>query len=176
MKSPKFDEHDRKKVIAEVEVHFGVQLSTVGSRHKFLEAKDGRTYWVLGGYEDWHGIPPDMFEEEERRRTNGVLVVAKRYPNRIDVYSGPLQPLIESKGTLSHTQKGEYQFNIHIRGSHLFVKEVQGLSLTKLAEAPYSAQEKDSDKKAKELAAIFDELSPDEQRELLKRFSNEQKT
>jgi hypothetical protein len=53
---------------------------------------------------------------------------------------------------------------------------VQGLSLTKLGEAPYTQLEKDSDKKAKEFAALIDKLSPDEKRELLKRLSDELKT
>jgi hypothetical protein len=56
MKPPrlKFDEQDRRKVISEVEVHFNTKLSSVGSRPKYLEDKNGKSYWVLGGYEDWH--------------------------------------------------------------------------------------------------------------------------
>ncbi len=176
MKSPKFDEHDRRKVISEVEGHFGVHLSPVGSRRKFLEDEVGRTFWVLGGYEDWHGIPPEMIEEEERRSTNGVLVVAKRYKNRIYVYSGALQSLIEHKDMLSHTQKGDYQFNISVRGNHLFIKEVPGLILAKLGEAQYSGEEKDSDKRIQEFKAIFAKLSPEDQAELLKKLANEQET
>ena len=131
MVSPKFDEQDRKKVISEVEKHFGVHLSRVGSHRKFLEDSSHRTFLVLGGYEDWHGIPPDMLEEEEKRNSNGVLVVAKRHTNSIDVFSGPLQTLIDNKSKLSHTQKGNYQFHIHILGSHLFIKEIPSLSLAK---------------------------------------------
>lgn len=176
MKSLKFDEHDRKKVISEVEEHFGVQLSRVGSRRKFLESEGGKTFWVLGGYDDWHGIPPEMVDEEKCRNTNGVLVVAKRYNNRIDIFSGPLQPLIDNKGMLSHTKKGEYQFNINIRGNHLFIKEIQGLSLVKLGEAQYSEEEKDSEKKVQEIKAVLSKLSPEERRELLAKLVNEQET
>jgi len=176
MKSLKFDEHDRKKVISEVEDHFGVQLSPVGSRRKFLESEDGKTFWVLGGYEDWHGIPPEMLEEEKCRSTNGVLIVAKRYKNRIDIFSGPLQPLIENKKKLSHTKKGDYQFNINIRGNHLFIKEIQDLSLAKLGEAQYSGEQKDSEKKVQEIKAVLSKLSPEERRELLEKLVNEQET
>ena len=176
MKSPKFDKHDRRKVISEVEDHFGVHLSPVGTRRKFLENSNRKTFWVLGGYEDWHDIPPEMLEEEERRSTTGVLVVAKRYENRIDVYSDPLEPLIKSKELLSHTKKGDYQFNISIRGNHLFIKEIPGLSLAALEMAPYSAEEKDSDKKLQALKIMFSKLSAEEQQELLQKLRNEQGT
>ena len=109
MSSPKFDEQDRKKVISEVEKHFDVHLSRVGSRRKFLEDSSHKTYWVIGGYEDWHGIPPDMFEQEEKRNSNGVLVIAKRHASRIDIFSGSLQSLIINKSKLSHTKKGDFQ-------------------------------------------------------------------
>jgi hypothetical protein len=176
MKSPKFDEHDRRKVISEVEDHFSVHLSPVGTRRKFLEDGNGKTFWVLGGYEDWHGIPPEMLEEEERRSTNGVLVVAKRYKSRIDVYSGPLEPLIKNKELLSHAKKGDYQFNINIRGNHLFIKEIPDLSLAVLGESQYSVEEKDSDKKLQALKGMFSKLSSEEQQELLQKLRNEQET
>ena len=56
MKSPKFDEQDRSKVISEIEEYFNTRLSRVGSRRKYLKDENGKSYWVFGGYEDWHGI------------------------------------------------------------------------------------------------------------------------
>jgi hypothetical protein len=176
MKSPKFDEHDRKKVISEIEDHFGVHLSRLGSHRKYLEDEDGTTFWILGGYEDWHGISWEMLDEEEIRRSNGVLVVAKRYENRVDVFSGLLQPLIDNRGMLSHTQKGNYQFHINIRGNHLFLKEIPDLSLVKLGEVSYSGEEKESDKKIEAFKAIFSNLSPEQQRQVLEMLSNKQET
>lgn len=172
MKSPKFDEQDRSKVISEIEEYFNTRLSRVGSRRKYLKDENGKSYWVFGGYEDWHGIPQDMFEEETRRATEGVLVVAKRFRNRIDIYSGPLQPIIDSRDTLSHTQTGDYQFNIYIRSNHLFIKEVAGLSLAKLGETPYSEGEKESDTNIGELKKIISKLSAKEREELLKEYSD----
>ncbi|GMR20368.1 MAG: hypothetical protein BMS9Abin36_0963 [Gammaproteobacteria bacterium] len=172
MISQRFDEQDRKKVISEVETHFGVSLSRVGSRRKFLEDSNHRTFWVLGGYDDWHGIPPDMIEDEEKRNSNGVLIVAKRHKNRIDVFSGSLQLLIVNKAKLAHTKKGDYQFNIHIRGNHLFVKEIAELSLAKLGEASYTNEDKVTDKKTEEIEALLNELSPEEQKEILETYAN----
>ena len=176
MASPKFDEQDRKKVISEVENHYGVKLTRVGSRRKYLEDSTHRTFWVLGGYEDWHGIPPDMFEEEEKRNTNGVLVVAKRHTKSIDIYSGPLQTLINYKTKLSHTQKGDYQFNINIRGNHLFIKQIPSLSLTKLGEAPYTQEQKETDDKNKELISLLNKLSPEEREKILQAVAEKNET
>ena len=80
MTSPKFDEQDRKKVISEVEKHFNVNLSRVGSRRKYLEDSSHKSYWVIGGYEDWHGIPPDMFEQEEKRNRTAFLLLLNGTP------------------------------------------------------------------------------------------------
>jgi len=104
MVNPKFDETDRRKVIAEIETHFGVKLSPVGTRRKYLQDQTRRTFWVFGGYEDWHGIPAEMMEAEEKRNAEGILVVAKRGRTRIDIYTGPLLPLIKNKKSLSHTR------------------------------------------------------------------------
>ena len=75
MTSQKFHAQDRRNVRGKVEKHYGVKLSPVGSHRKYLE-DEPETYCVLGGYGDWHGIPPDMIEEEEKRDKEGILVIA----------------------------------------------------------------------------------------------------
>jgi hypothetical protein len=62
MQKYKFDESDRAKVVSEVEKHFGVKLSRVGHYRKFLQDASGASYWILGAYEDWHGVKSDMLE------------------------------------------------------------------------------------------------------------------
>ncbi len=172
MTSLKFDEQDRKKVISEVEKHFNVHLSRVGSRRKYLEDSNHKSYWVIGGYDDWHGIPPDMLKEEEKRNSNGVLVIAKRHTSRVDIYSGSLQTLIINKIKLSHTKKDDYQFNINIRGNHLFIKEIPGFSLSKLGEAPYTGESKKADKEIEKVKNLFNKLSPEEQKEIIEAYGN----
>lgn len=144
MKSVKFDESDRGKVIAEVESHFGVTLSRVGKFHKFLKDASGKSYWVLGGYEYWHGVPSEMLEAEKQDPTDGVLIVAKRWPKAIDIFFGELQPMVVNERALCHTQTGDFQFNIFIRGNLMTVKEIPSLVLHKLgprhqAELPVAA-------------------------------------
>lgn len=176
MKPPKFDEHDRKRVISEVEQYFNVNLSRVGSRRKYLEDKNGKSYWILGGYEDWHGIPPDMLLKEEQRSTDGTLVVAKRYIKKIDIFSGQLQPLILNKKKLSHTKLGDYQFNIQIKGNHLYIKELPDLVLTKLGESQFAVEDKVSNKNAAKVKAILNRLTPEERESLLNEFSTKTET
>lgn len=128
----KFNESDRDKVIAVVEQHFGVKLSNVGTRKKYLQDQSGRSFWVLGGYDNWHGIPPDMMEEEVKRNTNGVLVVAKRHLHSIEIFAGGLKPMVQSKGDLYRTKNGDFHFNVHIVLTHLNIKEIEGFSLVRI--------------------------------------------
>lgn len=171
MQKHKFDETDRNKVISEVERHFGTKLSRVGKYRKFLQDPSGKSYWVFGGYEDWHGITSDMLKEEQRRATDGVLVVAKRHKSTIDIFTGPLEPLIANSRDLSHTQTGDYQFNITTRGKFIIIKEVPTLTLRSLG----TSQEVGSaiSPKLREVEAIVEKLSPEERAQLLAQLSGE---
>jgi hypothetical protein len=176
MANPRFDETDRRKVIAEIQSHYGVKLSPVGTRRKYLRDQNNRTFWVFGGYEDWHGIPAEMMEAEEKRNAEGILVVAKRVRTKIDIYTGPLLPLIISKKSLSHTQKDEYQFNIRIRGNSLSIHEVPGLHLSALGTASYPMEEKASDKAVEKVETIIRKLSPEAREELYAKLSKKSET
>jgi len=172
MTNPKFDETDRRKVIAQIESHYQVKLTRVGTRRKYLQDQNKRSFWVFGGYEDWHGIPAEMMEAEEKRNADGILIVAKRGRTRIDIYSGPLLLLIKNKKSLAHSQKGEYQFNIRLRGNSLTINEVPGLHLTALGTASYPTEEKATDKAFEEVEAIIGrKLSPASREQLFAKLS-----
>ena len=173
MEKTKFNERDRDHVISEIEAHMQVRLTRVGNYRKFLQDNAGRSYWVLGGYEDWHGITSSMMEDEIRRDTDGVLVVAKRHKTSIAIFHGPLRPLVAARRDLSHTQTGDYQFNVASRGSSLVIKEVLGLTLRRLGDPqdvgrPVTAE-------ATKLEALVAKLSPDERRRLLDRLASDSK-
>lgn len=176
MKSLKFDEADREKVISEVEKNLKVKLTRMGRRRKCLSDQNGRTFWVLGGYQNWHGIPPDMLKEEKRKSTNGVLVVAKRDISKIDIYSGSLQKLVENETHLSHTQNGDFQFNIDIRGDRLIIKEVPELVLSRIGAPTYEIKEKDEDKKFQRMKEAFRQLTSEQRENLLKELGVKSKT
>lgn len=152
-----------------MEQHFGTKLSRVGKYRKFLQDPSGKSYWVFGGYEDWHGITSDMLKEEQSRATDGVLVVAKRHKSTIDIFAGPLNPLIANSRDLSHTQTGDYQFNIAVRGNSLTIKEIPALTLRKLG-APQEVGPAVSPE-FKEAEAMLAKLSPEERLRLLEQLS-----
>lgn len=162
MRSLKFDEFDREKVISEIEKHLHIKLTRVGRRKKCLSDQNGKTFWVLGGYKNWHGIPPDMIIEEKRKSTNGVLVVAKRDSAKIDIFSGSLQKLVNNSQHLSHTQNGDYQFNIDIRGDRLLIKEVPGLILNRIGVPAYEDSEKENDQNVQQAKEAFRQMTPEQ--------------
>lgn len=132
MTKQKFDESDRENVIKEIESCFGVKLSPVGTRKKYLKDQNRRTFWVFGGVEQWHGIPLEMMEAEERSNVDGVFVIAVRDQSRIIIYTGNLMPIIKGKKKLSQTKSGDYHFNICTRGDLLLIKELPGFYLSRL--------------------------------------------
>ena len=142
-------------------------MSPVGTRRKYLQDQNKRTFWVLGGYENWHGIPYEMMEKEEKRNAEGILVIGIKKLGKIDIYSGCLLPLIKSKRTLSHTQQGEYQFNIKIKGDTLSINEVPKLYLSLLGATTNHAGIKTSDKKMEDVLEILRGLSSEDRGQLI---------
>ena len=136
MTTDKFNEFDRAVVISQVESHFAVKLSPVGRQHKVLQDMFGRIYWVLGGYQEWHGVSHAMLNEATTHKAEDVLVIGKRRRTEIDIFYGPLQPLLSNSNALSHTETGDYQFHISISGGVLSITELPGVSLRTMGTVP----------------------------------------
>ena len=173
MPTPKFDEIDRTKVIAEISDHLGIRLTPVRKYKRFLEDEQGRPYWVLGGYDEWHGITAKMLEETKNRPEGGVLVIAKRYKTKIEIFVGSLQPMLDQSSRLSHPQSGDYQFNVAIRANLMTIKEVEGLVLRKLGTPmdvgpPTSAG-------LRHFEVMMAKLSPEERLKLLEQLAETKK-
>lgn len=133
MKTLKFDEDDRKCVIAVIESHHSTRLARIGKFRKFLADPTGKPYLILGGYDDWHGIPSKILEEAKARQAKGgLLVIARRLPTSIAIYTGDLMLLVENERALSHTREGDFQFNVSVRARTMSVKEVPSLVLQML--------------------------------------------
>ncbi len=84
--SRKFDSQDRKTVISDVNKHLGVKLTNIGRRQKYLKDEYDKRYWVLGGYDYWHGIPSEMMESEVQAKDNATLIIAVRKKTGIDIF------------------------------------------------------------------------------------------
>ena len=168
MSKRKFDELDRQRTIKELERQFGVKLSQCGSRRKSLTDESGNTFWVLGGYEEWHGIPKDMIEAERHSDRDGTMVIAKRTEQTIKIFTGPLQPLVCNAGRLPVNQDGDFQFNLIWKRCQAVIDELSEVNLDLLAEVDYPLDEKEQDRKKNEFLKEFMKLSPEQRSAILK--------
>ena len=168
----KFDNLDRNRVICSVQEHYDLNLKRVGSRPKWLRDESGRTWWVLGGKGEYHGIPEDLMEDERQARVEGMLVVAQRKVGSIDAFSGPLGPLVSTRDKLYRASRttGDYQFVATVKDDRLVLsgrrREIL-LQLKRFATIPYSAEEKERDRKVVEVGKLLATLSPEERKSLI---------
>jgi hypothetical protein len=61
-KAGKSDEVDRERVVQVLQSSLGIRLARAGARRKWFRDEHGRSYWVLVGTGDWHGIPEEMMQ------------------------------------------------------------------------------------------------------------------
>jgi hypothetical protein len=166
MSAQKFDEFDRLQTIQAIERCLTVKLSRVGSRSKFLIDEDGAAYLVLGGYRDWHGIPQEILLAAGTK-SPGKLVIAKRLPATIRVYSGPLKTLLDNEHKLLSNAAGDRQFNLGWSGDHPYISEVRDLRLELLMEIDYSEEAREEDRRQKKIRQLLANLSPDQREAVL---------
>ena len=176
MSAKKFDNIDRKRVIRAVEDHFGVTLSKVGRRPKWLQDEAGRNYWVLGGYGEWHGIPEEMMDAEIKSPTEGMLVIAVRKKASMEVFAGGVGGLINGRVKLCRAKKttGDYQFTYRVIGDHLIVEQLPSFSLERIDVLSYEVDEKEKDIAVDTVTKLFEKMSKEEQEEFLRSLSKKE--
>lgn len=152
----KFDDLDRNQVIKEIQEHESVDLQKVGNRPKWLRDASGRNWWVLGGRELWHGIPEEMMEHEKCSEVEGMLVIAYKKLTCIDVFKGPLGPLVSASN--EHPRR-TYNFDVKASGAHMQCKEAPKLVLAKFATIPYSTEDRERDRKLNEFQKSVSAMS-----------------
>lgn len=173
MPTIKFDGHDRRLVIAQVEAEFGVKLERIGRRQKYLRDSGGRRYCIFGGYGTWHGLPEEVVETEEKDPRDSVLVIAKRLDRTIDVFAGPLQPLVAGKYRLAYTKDGQYEFNVDISGNRMKVRELPLVVLWRLgtSEADHTDSkplpQTQAERERTKLKTAFEKLSSEDRAALV---------
>ena len=169
MSDRKFDEHDRNHMIGVIKNHFGVSLVRVAGRRKWLRDNEGRNYWVLGGYKNWHGIPIKMMQAEVEAVNHGFIAIALRKSSSLKIFVGDLQQLIKHRDRLSRARRttGDYQFVVKQRGDHLFVDKVPSMILDGLPEVAYRSDEKNKDIEVAKLKKIIQSLPVEEHQRLL---------
>lgn len=176
MSETKFDNIDRKRAIRTVEDYFGVKLSKVGRRLKWLQDEAGRNFWILGGYGEWHGIPEEMMDAEISAPTEGILVVAVRKKNSMEIFAGSVGNLYKGREKLYRAKKttADYQFTYKVRGNHLIVEQLPGFSLEKIGALPYEENEKKKDIAVDNVTKLLEKMSDEEREELLRSLNEKE--
>ena len=160
----KFGNLERDRVIEAIQVHYGVTLHKVGKRPKWQRDETGRNWWVLGGREDWHGIPEEMMDDESAASTEGMLVVAQKKVESIEAFAGTLGPLVHARSELYRAQQSvgsdQYQFTVEVRGGRMQCVQAPTIVLRRFATFPYSALDRERDRNwhavMKDVAAMSD--------------------
>lgn len=165
----KFDKTDRGAVIRTVEKALGISLKRQGRRQKWLKDQNGKNFWVLGGYGEWHGIPEEMMDAEITEQTNGFIVVAIRQKTDMQIFMGPIQPVLEGRSKLYRAAEttGDYQFTFKKIGSSIAIKQLLSISLKKLSAISFSDEEKEKEKLLAIAEEYLDGMSAEEKEKLL---------
>ena len=157
----KFGDTERRRVIEELEKLFSMKLTPIKSYKKYLSGTDGKKYCIVGGYEEWHGVPDEVIVQDQAGIAKTVLVVAVVLRDKIEMFLGPIEPLAKNRDMLTLVSGGGYQFNIKSTfGGRMYIKELSDYSLSKIQEFSYSPREKDKEKSMHGLVKEFKRLSP----------------
>ena len=160
----KFDKWDRKRVIGLIQETSGITLSAVGSRDIWFRDESGSEWWILGGKDDFHGIPREMMERESGGEPTGQLVFAQKLADSLNVYLGSVQPLVAAKHKLSRRKKDNaYLFNVVVRNDSMRIVEEPSVVLKKIGTIPHTDSDRESVKKFEDVMKQFGSMTPDEQ-------------
>ena len=165
----KFDNWDRKVVIDGVQERYGVSLGKVGGRDKWRRDESGRNWCVLGGKDDWHGMPEEMMEDERQAQIEGMLVVAQKKYTCIELFSGPLRPIVDERDKLYRAARstGDYQFTIKSYGDDLRCAQITNAVLKRFDTIPWSAGDRERDKRMKKLHKLVTTISLEDRAALM---------
>ncbi|MEY2158657.1 MULTISPECIES: hypothetical protein [unclassified Rhodanobacter] len=173
MNHAKFDETDRRAVVDVLSKQLGTTLAPVGSRRKWFKDEAQRSYWIIGGYEDWHGIPAEMMDAEADSPTAGILVIALRQIHEIRIYAGLLAPLVEAREKLMRALKtsGDYQLTYTNHDyRYLVIDQAPHVVLSGISGFSFGEEEKTSVARLREAEKLLMALPADELHDLLVKF------
>lgn len=168
-KPGKFANLDRAHVISALEEHYGIKLKKVSPRHKWLRDESDRNWWVLGGRDDWHGIPEEMMEDERQAHLEGRLVIAEKRLGSLVVFEGPLSRLVSARGKLYRATQttGDYQFTVEVKGDAMRCVQASDVALRRITSIPFSDEQKARTRQINKLKKEMSAMSPEERAVLL---------
>ena len=170
MEKVKFDELDRDRVIDALQEYYGVQLDKIPPYRKWLRDESGRNWWVLGGIDDWHGIPKEMMDHEKESQIEGMFVFAVRKRTSIEMFGGPPTHLVSSRAKLD-LKEDQYRFNVVAQGDFVRCIQVPDVMLERITSFSHSDEDRERLRNMKELIKIAKKLSDEELDEFMERLS-----
>jgi len=167
MANIKFGDPERLRVIETIQELKNIKLKQIGNHKKFLRGSDEAYYCIVGGTADWHGIPKDVMVHAIKDSSNFYLVIARLLKTKIELYMGPIKPLVDSRGSLTENQRGDFHFDLKTPiDNTLPIKQVSGARLYKVCEFGYDVEHvRETDSKFKHL---LKSLSPAQMSQLLR--------
>ncbi len=168
----KFDNTDRRHVVEEIERHIASKLSRPGRRHIYLEDESGNRYVVLGGIDDWHGIPDDVIEAVEQHHPHSYLAIAIKNRNSLKIYYGAIEPLLKSLKNLNRPGDNKYTFHVDEHRDHLVIREAHSVTLDFLSEILHSESDRKQIKSKVEIEKLLEMMSSKEREEFLRKIQN----
>lgn len=167
----KFDNIDRQFVVEFIEKVFESKLKKVTNRHIYLKNSNDSYFVVLGGIEDWHGIPDDVVESIESK-ANKYLIIALRKETSLKVYFGNMSNFLDKRDCYKRPGNNKYTFNIDEYVDYARIRQTPSVKLELLWEVPYSFTDREKQEKKEEVTKIIKKLSPIQIRNIMKSLEN----
>ncbi len=167
----KFDNIDRKHVINEVERIFSLPLSRVGRRHIYFKNEKDARFVILGGNENWHGIPDDVITDI-LKATEKYLIIGLKKRNSIRVYYCDITNLLTQLKLLNRPGNDKYTFNIDEHGTWATIRQVQSVKLNLLAEIQYTSLDREKIIQKERIQRELEQMTTEELEELIRKIHN----
>lgn len=135
MATAKTDDFERDEVISWYEEKYEIKLARINRRKRtVLRDEKGRLYCFLVAREElkhFHGLDPEILSNE-KKWTDGMLVIGIRHYNSIRIYQADMDPLLQRE-----PRNGK--FHTVEKGGLLYVKEAPEYALARIGEASIAA-------------------------------------
>lgn len=124
---------EREELIKFIEEKLNLKLTPIGRKKAYFHDQTEKLYCLMVANENWqqyHGLNVEYLSDKDCQ--TGVLFIGICYSDKMEIFQGPIQALVENKNLLPKNS----QFHTIEKGDFLLIKEVPGCKLTKIGEAP----------------------------------------